>query len=240
MKIILENQFIEKYKEITRKFEYKPQIAIVLGSGLGGYVDKLHVIGEIGFLELENFPQSTAPGHAGKFVFGYLEDIPVVVLQGRLHCYEGYTSQQVVLPIYLLKRIDIKILILTNAAGGIHSALKPGDFMVLKDHISSFIPSPLIGSNDETLGERFPDMSEVYNKELRSLLHEATKQIGLSVSEGVYIQLRGPNFETAAEINMCRILGADAVGMSTVCEALYRYESVWNFLYFQLCMWNLR
>lgn len=218
-----ERQFVEKIKDLIDGIEYFPKIGVVLGSGLDNFTNSMEKIGTIGFDEIAGFPKATAPGHEGKFVFGYVHNIPVVAVQGRLHCYEGYTSKEVVMPIRILKKIGIQVLMLTNAAGGIRANLSPGKFMLIKDHISSFITSPLIGPNDEAWGPRFPDMSDVYNKELRNIICGESEQLGLSVSEGVYIQLPGPNFETAAEINMCKIIGADAVGMSTVIEAIFAH-----------------
>jgi purine-nucleoside phosphorylase len=152
-------------------------------------------------------------------VFGYVENVPLVIMQGRVHYYEGYKMEDVVLPVRLMGMLGAEILFLTNAAGAINRALKPGDFMIIRDHILNFVPSPLIGENIGELGPRFPDMSEVYSRDLRERLRAAGERVGLELAEGVYIQLTGPNYETPAEIRMCASLGADAVGMSTACEA---------------------
>ena len=163
---------------------------------------------------------STVPGHKGRFLFGYVDDVPVVAMQGRVHYYEGYPMTDVVLPIRLMKLLGAGILFLTNAAGGVNPEFSAGDFMLIKDQIASFVPSPLIGENLEELGPRFCDMSEVYDKDLQEIIRKTAKDLGIPLQEGVYIQLTGPNFETPAEVKMCRTLGADAVGMSTACEGI--------------------
>lgn len=212
---------LEKCYEICReKVSFQPEVAIVLGSGLGIYAEGLEVVSIIDYADIEGFPISTIKGHKGRFVFGYIGGVSVVVMQGRVHYYEGYSMEDVVLPIRLMAMLGAKTIILTNAAGGVNESFQPGDFMMIEDHISSFIPSPLIGTNDEKLGTRFPDMSEVYDKELREIILNAAKEIGLPIRKGVYLQFTGPAYETPAEIRMSRTLGADAVGMSTVCEAI--------------------
>lgn len=208
------------YRCVKDKVDFEPLVGVVLGSGLGGYAQEIEVVCTLDYGEIEGFPVSTVPGHEGRFVFGYVEKVPVVVMQGRVHFYEGYPIQDVVLPIRLMKLMGIKALLLTNAAGGVSYELQAGDFMMITDHICSFVPSPLIGPNQEELGPRFPDMSEVYDKALQKLLRETAESLDIPLKEGVYIQLTGPAFETPAEVRMCRALGADAVGMSTACEAL--------------------
>ena len=159
-------------------------------------------------------------GHKGRFVFGYVKDVPVVIMQGRVHYYEGYPMADVVLPTRLMGMLGAKKLILTNAAGGINYDYEPGDFMLITDHITTAVPSPLIGANLEELGVRFPDMSEVYSRRMRDIIMKIAKDMGIQLREGVYVQLTGPNYETPAEIRMCRSWGGDAVGMSTACEAM--------------------
>ncbi len=220
----MEDRAYEKLRRcvgcVRERTDFRPKIALVLGSGLGGFADSLEAAASVDYADIEGFPVSTVAGHRGRFVFGYLCGVPVAVMQGRVHYYEGYPMADVVLPIRLLGELGAEILLLTNAAGGISERLKPGDFMVISDHITDFVPSPLIGKNLNALGPRFPDMSEVYKKDLREKLKAAGRAVGLELPEGVYIQLPGPNYETPAEIRMCKILGADAVGMSTACEAM--------------------
>ena len=165
-------------------------------------------------------PVSTVPGHKGRFIFGYVNGVPVVCMQGRVHYYEGYSMNDVVLPTRLMKLMGAKVLFLTNAAGGVNYDFSAGDLMMITDHIMNFVPSPLIGPNIEELGCRFPDMSDIYKKDLQEILRQTADELGIKLREGVYIQLSGPNFETPQEVRMCRILGADAAGMSTAAEAV--------------------
>jgi purine-nucleoside phosphorylase len=208
------------YECVRKKTDFVPKVAIVLGSGLGDYAEQIRVVTEIPYAEIKGFPVSTVPGHAGKFIFGYLDEIPVVCMKGRVHYYEGYDVTDVVLPTRLMKLLGAEILFLTNAAGGVNPSFRPGDFMLIKDHITTAVPSPLIGPNIEELGTRFPDMSEVYSKKLQDIIRKSAKDCGIPLQEGVYVQLTGPNYETPAEIRMVRSWGADAVGMSTACEAM--------------------
>lgn len=205
---------------IREHTDFIPEIAIVLGSGLGGFADNIRAESVIPYSEIEGFPVSTVSGHTGQFVFGYLDEIPVAVMQGRVHYYEGYSIQDVVLPVRLMGLMGAKVLILTNAAGGVNFDFSPGDFMLIEDQISNFVPSPLNGPNMDALGPRFPDMSALYNPELREAIKHAAKKASISLKEGVYIQLPGPHYETPADVRMCRALGADTVGMSTACEAI--------------------
>lgn len=218
------NQIYEKLqgclKSIREKTDFVPKAAIVLGSGLGDYANDIKVVTEIDYSEIDNFPVSTVPGHAGKFIFGYVGEVPVVCMKGRVHYYEGYDISDVVLPTRLMKLMGAEILFLTNASGGINESFQAGDFMLITDHISVFVPNPLIGQNIEELGTRFPDMSEVYDKELQQLIREAANENNISLQEGVYIQFTGPSFESPIEIRMAGALGADAVGMSTAVEAI--------------------
>lgn len=205
---------------IRQRTDFHPETAVVLGSGLGGYAGKVQTKAEISYREIEGFPVSTVAGHEGKFIFGYVEKTPVVLMQGRVHYYEGYDMAEVVLPIRLMGMLGAKNILLTNAAGGIRKDFAPGDLMLITDHISSFVPSPLRGANLDDLGERFPDMSRVYDDALCGKVRKEAQKLGISMKEGVYVQASGPNYETPAEIRMFRSLGADAVGMSTVCEAI--------------------
>lgn len=205
---------------IREKTDFQPEVALILGSGLGDYAESIDIRAEVSYQEIEGFPVSTVPGHKGRFVFGYVNQVPVVIMQGRVHYYEGYAMEDVVLPTRLMGMLGAKKLLLTNAAGGINFDFIPGDFMLITDHISSMVPSPLIGANLEELGPRFPDMSEVYSRRMGQVVRKEAKKLGIPLKEGVYIQLTGPAYETPAEIRMFRSLGADAVGMSTVCEAI--------------------
>lgn len=208
------------YRSVKKKVDFKPQIALVLGSGLGDYAKEIKVEATLNYKDIEGFPVSTVPGHKGRFIFGYVKEVPVVVMQGRVHYYEGYDMRDVVLPIRLMKKMGAEVLFLTNAAGGVNAKFHAGDLMLIKDQISSFVPSPLIGPNMDKLGTRFPDMSDIYDKELRSLIKKTAKKLEIPLQKGVYIQLTGPAYESPAEVRMCRLLGADAVGMSTACEAV--------------------
>lgn len=207
-------------KSMKERVDFVPKVAIVLGSGLGDYAQNIKVVSEIAYSEIEDFPVSTVPGHAGKFIFGYVGEVPIVCMKGRVHYYEGYPISDVVLPTRLMKLMGAEILFLTNASGGINENFKAGDFMMITDQISTFVPNPLIGPNMDELGTRFPDMSDVYKKDLQEILRQTAKENDISLQEGVYIQFTGPSFESPAEIKMAKILGADAVGMSTVVEAI--------------------
>lgn len=207
-------------ESIRKKTDFKPEAALILGSGLGDYADGIRTEAVVDYSDIEGFPVSTVAGHKGRFIFGYVKEVPVVVMQGRVHYYEGYPMQEVVLPTRLMGMLGAKKLFLTNAAGGINESFHPGDFMMITDHITTGVPNPLIGRNIEELGTRFPDMSEVYSNRLRDVIREAAAQCGIKLQEGVYVQLTGPSYETPAEIRMCRIWGGDAVGMSTACEAI--------------------
>ena len=208
------------YESVKEKVKFTPKVALVLGSGLGDYAEDIKITATLDYHDIEGFPVSTIPGHKGRFVFGYVEETPVVIMQGRVHFYEGYSIQDVVLPIRLMKLMGAEVLFLTNAAGGVNFDFHAGDLMLIKDHISMFVPSPLIGANLDELGVRFPDMSDIYDRELRDMIKNLARDLEISLQEGIYIQLTGPAYESPAEVQMCRILGGDAVGMSTACEAL--------------------
>ncbi|MCL2151592.1 MAG: purine-nucleoside phosphorylase [Oscillospiraceae bacterium] len=205
---------------VRSKTSFKPKVAFVLGSGLGGYADEIEAVATVNYSDIEGFPVSTVLGHHGRYVFGYVGNVPVVIMQGRVHYYEGYDISDVVLPIRLMGLLGAEILFLTNACGSINPSFHAGDFMLIRDHILFGVPSPLIGPNVDELGTRFPDMSEVYCKSLREKITGTANSLGITLHEGVYIQAPGPNFETPAEVQAFRSLGADVVGMSTACEAI--------------------
>ena len=214
----------ERIKTITnflnKKKKGNPKIAIVLGSGLGNLVNKLSIDISIPYAEIPEYLVSTVVGHKGAWIFGKLNDIDVIVLSGRFHYYEGYTMPEVTLPIQILKEIGVEKVILSNAAGGMNPTFKVGDVMVIRDHINLFGDNPLLGPNDDLLGPRFLDMSEAYSKKMIKLAFETAKKHHLHIQEGVYLGVTGPCFETPAEYKMFYIMGADAVGMSTVPETI--------------------
>ena len=217
----------EIYKKLTDcldfirpKVKITPKVAIVLGSGLGEYAESIDIDTVIDYADIKNFPVSTVPGHHGRFVFGHAGGVPVVIMQGRVHYYEGYDMSDVVLPIRLMGLMGAETLLLTNAVGAINTSFAVGDFMLIRDHILYGVPSPLIGKNIEQLGTRFPDMSEIYKKDLCAKIMSAAQSINVGLHEGVYLQTSGPNFESPAEIRAFGVMGADVVGMSTACEAV--------------------
>lgn len=214
------DKLLRCYHSVREKVSFEPKIALILGSGLGDYAEHIQVEAVLDYHEIEGFPVSTVLGHKGRFVFGYIQDVPVVIMQGRVHYYEGYSMSDVVLPTRLIGLLGAKVLFLTNASGGIQDGMQVGDFMLITGHISSFVPSPLIGPNPDELGTRFPDMSEVYKKDLQEVIRTTAKELQIPLKEGVYVQTTGPNYESPEEIQMFKILGADAVGMSTACEAM--------------------
>jgi purine-nucleoside phosphorylase len=205
---------------VARRTVLRPKIAIVLGSGLGAFAEQLEGSAAIGFAEIPHFPQSTVPGHSGKLVIGLVSGVPVAVMQGRVHAYEGYSSEEVTFPVRVLGRMGVKTLVLTNAAGGINEGLKQGQLVLISDHINFSGRNPVSGPNDERFGPRFFDMSEAYSARLRELAHEAARAMEFRLDEGVYLSVLGPSFETPAEIRAFRALGADLVGMSTVQETI--------------------
>jgi purine-nucleoside phosphorylase len=205
---------------IRARTKLEPRIAIVLGSGLGGFADEFEEPVGVPYEEIPGFARSTAQGHAGRLVIGKVDDVPVVAMQGRVHFYEGYSLEQVTFPIRTFKLLGIKTLILTNASGGINVQLTQGALMVISDHLNLMGDNPLRGPNDERFGPRFPDMSAVYAPELQEIVIEEARAIGVEVRRGIYGALSGPSYETPSEIHLLRNLGADAVGMSTVPEAI--------------------
>ncbi|MEJ7914281.1 MAG: purine-nucleoside phosphorylase [Chitinophagaceae bacterium] len=202
-----------------------PQIAVVLGSGLHNFTQEIDVVSEVEYSAIPHFPVSTVEGHHGRLLFGTIGAVPIVAMSGRFHYYEGYSSQQVVFPIRVLKMLGVDTLLLSNAAGGVHPSFKVGDLMIIKDHISFSVINPLLGVNDERLGKRFPDMSEPYSKALIAKMKLLARDHNIELKEGVYYGVTGPTFETRAEYGMIRLLGGDAVGMSTVQEVIAAVHS---------------
>ena len=198
----------------------QPVVGIVLGSGLGSFTSEISIEKEIPYSAIPHFPVSTVEGHSGKLILGELSGKKVIAMAGRFHYYEGYAANEIVFPIRVMKYLGIKTLLLSNAAGGVNTDYKVGDIMIISDHISQFTPNPLIGKNIEELGTRFPDMSEAYSKALVAKAKTIAGAAGYDIKTGVYIGVTGPTFETRAEYKMVHILGADAVGMSTVQEVI--------------------
>lgn len=213
-----------KVQEITAvirsKTDFVPRVALTLGSGLGNFADHIRVVCEIPYQDLPGFPVSTVAGHDGRFIMGYVGEVPVICMKGRVHFYEGYPMEQVVLPVRVMHALGAEILFLTNAAGGTKESWRPGQLAMITDHIACFVQNPLIGPNDDDEGVRFPDMSAVYDKELQDILVRTAQENDIPLDTGVYVQLTGPSFETPSEIRMIKALGGDLVGMSTVVEAI--------------------
>jgi len=214
------DKIMESVDYIQGKINRNPKVAIILGSGLGDLVKEVSEKEEILYESIPNFPVSTVKGHEGKLVFGKINNIEVLLMQGRFHYYEGYTMKEVTYPVYVMKKLGIEKIIVTNACGGINKSFEPGTLMLINDFINLFGDNPLIGINDERLGPRFPDMSEPYKLELIEKAKEAGDMLGIKYAEGVYAGFMGPYYETAAEIVMIGRHGADAVGMSTVPETI--------------------
>ena len=208
---------VEDIRAVT---DFQPRVGIVLGSGLSGLVDRVDIVATVPYSDITGFPIATADSHVGEFVFGYLEGVPVVLMNGRIHYYEGYDMRQVVIPVCVMGRLGVDAIILTNSVGSLNPEFQPGSLMCIDDHIASFVPSPLIGVNDSDLGDRFVDMSEVYDRDLISILHEEADAQGITLHDGVFLQVTGPNYETPAESRLYASLGADTVGMSTATEAI--------------------
>lgn len=210
----------ETIKYIKEKIEdFKPEIGIILGSGLGDFANEFQAI-KVPYSQIPGFESSTVVGHKGKLVFADIDGKSAVIMQGRFHYYEGYHISRIVYPVKVMKKLGVNTLIITNAAGGVNKKFGSGELMIIKDHINLMGVNPLIGENDSTLGDRFPDMSEIYKKELIKLAQDKAQELNLNIHSGVYAAMSGPSYETPAEINMLRKVGADAVGMSTVPEAL--------------------
>jgi purine-nucleoside phosphorylase len=222
--IITMSEILQKIETAVSyiKSHYKetPVVGIVLGSGLGSFTSEINIEKEIPYADIPNFPVSTVEGHSGKLIFGELGGKKVVAMAGRFHYYEGYTTQEVVFPIRVMKYLGIQTLLISNAAGGMQKGFKVGDLMIIKDHISMLTLNPLLGKNEEAFGPRFPDMSEPYKKDLIDKAKAIAASAGYEMKEGVYIGVTGPTFETRAEYKMLAILGGDAVGMSTVQEVI--------------------
>ena len=218
------SQIIQKINEtvtfIQHLYKEKPLVGIVLGSGLGSFTQEINIELEIAYNDIPNFPVSTVEGHSGKLIFGELGGKKVVAMAGRFHYYEGYSTQEVVFPIRVMKYLGIQTLLISNAAGGMQKGFKVGDLMIIKDHISMLTINPLLGKNEEAFGPRFPDMSEPYKKDLIDKAKAIAAAAAYEMKEGVYIGVTGPTFETRAEYKMLAILGGDAVGMSTVQEVI--------------------
>lgn len=215
------------YDEVTRAAEFaahtvscRPETAVILGSGLGAVADRFENPEFLSYASIPGFPEPTVEGHAGQFVFGTLQGKPVAAMQGRFHFYEGHGMDRIVFPVYVLRALGVRTLVVTNACGGINPSFAPGDLMLISDHLNFSGHNPLIGRNDERFGPRFPDMTEVYDGALRELAKNVARRLNIPLKEGVYAFYTGPSFETAAEIRAFHILGADAVGMSTVPEAI--------------------
>ncbi|MBZ5554738.1 MAG: purine-nucleoside phosphorylase [Acidobacteriia bacterium] len=205
---------------LRHRSELQPRIAVVLGSGLGAFADQVANRQVVPYQEIPHFPRSTVQGHSGNLVLGEIGKIPIAVMQGRVHFYEGYSMQEVTFPTKVLARMGVKRLILTNAAGGISKRFRPGRLMIIEDHLNLQSTNPLMGPNEDRFGLRFFDMSDAYDREMRKVASAAARKLTLSVHRGIYAGLTGPSYETPAEIRMLRALGADAVGMSTVPEVI--------------------
>jgi purine-nucleoside phosphorylase len=210
----------ETVKFLQKEYKKTPKVGIVLGSGLGNFASQIKVEKEVPYKDIPHFPVSTVQGHSGKLIFGKIGDKTVVAMGGRFHFYEGYTPQEVVYPIRVMKLLGVETVLLSNAAGSVNSSYKVGDIMIIKDHISFFTPNPLIGKNVEELGPRFPDMSEPYKKTLIQQAKAIAAKNGIDIKEGVYVAVTGPTFETRAEYKLIHAVGGDVVGMSTVQETI--------------------
>lgn len=211
-------QFDETIKFLKKQYKHKPQVGIVLGSGLGNFAGNIEVEKEVAYEDIPHFPVSTVEGHSGKMIFGKMGGKTVVAMAGRFHFYEGYSTQEVVFPIRVMKLLGIELLLLSNAAGSVNPSYKVGDIMIIKDHIGLFTVNPLIGKNMEEFGPRFPDMSEPYKRSLIQKAKEIAAQKNIDIKEGVYVAVTGPTFETRAEYHLIKVAGGDVVGMSTVQE----------------------
>nr|WP_078550552.1 purine-nucleoside phosphorylase [Litchfieldia alkalitelluris] len=210
---------------LKNKFSTAPEIGLILGSGLGVLADEIENAIKIPYSDIPEFPVSTVEGHAGQLVYGTLRGKTVLAMQGRFHFYEGYSLEKVTFPIRVMKQLGVSTLIVTNAAGGVNESFEAGDLMLISDHINNMGTNPLLGENDKDLGVRFPDMSEAYSKELRKLARSVAEKLNINIKEGIYVGNTGPSYETPAEVRMLRVLGGDAVGMSTVPEVIVARHS---------------
>lgn len=217
---VLTDQLHETTSFIRKQYPGSPEAGIVLGSGLGNFLAEINIAASISYKDIPHFPVSTVEGHEGKLVFGKLAGKDIVAMAGRFHYYEGYSPAEVVFPIRLMQALGVRTILLSNAAGGVNTSFKVGDLMIINDHISMSIVNPLLGKNEDALGPRFPDMSEPYSKRLIELAKAVGGEEGIHLQEGVYFGVTGPTFETHAEYRMIKLMGADAVGMSTVQEAI--------------------
>ena len=216
----MKEKVVDCVRQIRQRTEFVPKVALILGSGLGELAEKIQTEAVVEYKDIQGFPVSTVSGHRGRFVFGYMQGIPVVIMQGRVHYYEGYAMSDVVLPVRVMKLLGAEILFLTCAVGGLKRTFRPGDLMLLTDQVSSFVPSPLIGENIEEWGPRFPSMDTIYDGTLCQRIRDKAKQCGIDLKEGVYVQTTGPNYESPAEVRLYEMLGGDVVGMSTAVEAV--------------------
>jgi purine-nucleoside phosphorylase len=214
------NKILEATQFLRSKISEKPKVGIVLGSGLGLYIDQIEHKTIIPYEEIPHFKKTSVEGHSGALIFGEVRGVQVVALQGRLHPYEGHEMEEIILPIRTLAKLGIEILFLSNASGGINTDYHPGELVIISDHINLSGRNPLVGQNIPELGPRFPDMSNAYDKELRELLYQVGKNNHVNLKTGIYCSVLGPSYETPAEIRMLRVLGADLVGMSTVPEVI--------------------
>jgi purine-nucleoside phosphorylase len=230
----IREQINETLKFIRTKSASKPPVGIILGTGLGGLVKEIKVDSTIDYGEIPHFPVSTVESHHGKLIFGSLSGKSIVAMQGRFHKYEGYTLQQVTFPVRVMKFLGVKNLLISNAAGALNPFFHRGDLMIMADHINLLGDNPLIGKNDESLGPRFPDMSEPYNKDLIAIAEQSALDLKIQVRKGVYIAMTGPMLETAAEYRFLRTIGGDAVGMSTVPEDIVAVHMGMNVLGFSI------
>ena len=212
--------FNEAVKYLQKKISAQPEVGIVLGSGLGSFVEEVRVEAAIDYADIPHFPVSTVEGHKSQLIFGQLSGRKVVVMAGRFHYYEGYNMEDIVFPVRVMKLLGVHTLLLSNAAGSVNPSFRVGDMMIIRDHISFFTPNPLVGKNQEAFGPRFPDMSEPYSLSLITKARAIGTAFGFDLKEGVYVAVTGPTFETPAEYNFIRTAGADVVGMSTVQEAI--------------------
>ncbi|AZS14767.1 purine-nucleoside phosphorylase [Paenibacillus lutimineralis] len=217
---LTKEMIVEAAGYISSVAKMKPEVGLILGSGLGILADHIEQAVSISYADIPHFPQSTVEGHAGELLIGHVQGKPVVMMKGRFHMYEGYGPELTAFPVRVMKELGVKTLLVTNAAGGVNTSFTPGDLMLISDHLNMTGKNPLIGANDDELGPRFPDMSQAYSRRLRELARSIADKLGFSLQEGVYAGLLGPSYETPAEIRMLRTLGADAVGMSTVSEVI--------------------